>query len=423
MQVAGATEFPFQAVLRPGDRICFGQACSEPVGLLRELVRQGASLHASLGRLKLFVAGSYSGLLKPEHGAWFDFAGYGAIGDSAALARAGLLDVHPVPYSHLPALLSGELRPDAVLVQLTAPDAAGRHSLGVANDFQLTAARQARVVIAEVNSRAPYSPHALLPADIRVDHWVHSDEPLVEAPRTSIDETSRQVAAHVAGLIDNGATMQMGVGSLMDAICSALGSHRDLGIHSGILTDGMADLMAQGVVTNARKGSHAGMSVAGSLLGSRKLFEFAHGHREIFLAETQITHGSDSLARQLRFCSINSAVEVDLTGQVNAEVASGRYVGAVGGQPDFIRAAARSEGGISIIALPSSAGSGKVSRIVARLNGPVTTARSDVDCVVTEWGVAHLRGRSLRQRAKSLADIAHPDHREALSQAADTTPW
>lgn len=413
-------QFSFASVLRRGDRISFGQACSEPVGLVRALLQQGESLHATLGRLRLFVAGSYSGLLKPEHGAWFDFTSYAAFGDAGALARAGRLEILPVPYSQLPGLMAGALRPDVVLLQLSAPDAQGRHSLGVANDFQLAAVRAARVVIAEVNARVPFTPHALLPQEVRLDHVVHSDEPLVEGPRSTSDLVSEQVASQVAKLVPDGATLQMGIGSLMDAICRALRSHRDLGIHSGIMTDGMADLMVQGAVTNACKGSHVGRTVAGSLLGSGKLFDFADGNDAIFLAETHVTHGAGSLAKQVRLCSINSAVEVDLTGQVNAEVSAERYVGAVGGQPDFIRAAALSEGGLSIIALPSSAREGKISRIVSRLAGPVTTPRSDVDYVATEWGAARLRGLSLRERARSMAAIAHPDHRDHLLRAADT---
>lgn len=412
-------KFAFDTVLRQGDRISFGQACSEPVGLVRELVRQAESLHAALGRLQLFVAGSYSGLLQPAHGAWFDFCGYGAFGDAAALARAGLLEIYPAHYSQLPCLMAGALRPDVVLLQLSSPDANGRHSLGVASDFQLAAARQARVVIAEVNARAPFSPHALLPDDVRLDHVVHTDELLVEGPRSASDPVSEKVAGQVAALVADGATLQMGIGSLMDAICRELRSHKDLGIHTGILSDGMADLMRRGVVTNTRKGSHAGQSVAGSLFGSRELFEFAHHNADLCLAETHVTHGSASLSKQLRFCSINSAVEVDLTGQVNAEVSGGRYVGAVGGQVDFVRAAANSEGGLSIIALPSSAKAGKISRIVSRLAGPVTTPRSDVDYVVTEWGAARLRNRSLRERARAMAEIAHPEHRESLLAAAN----
>jgi acyl-CoA hydrolase len=410
--------FLFSSILRSGDRISFGQGCSEPVGLLRELLRQGESLHATLGRLKLFVAGSYSGLVEPQHADWFDLSSYGAVGDVAALARSGRLDIYPVHYSQLPALLAGHWRPDVALLQLSPADADGRHSLGVANDWQLAVARRARVVVAEVNSQAPFSPHALLPRDVRIHYVVHTDEPLVETPRSPVDAVSEQVATRVAALVGNGATIAMGVGSLMEAICRALRSHQDLGIHTGILIDGMADLMMQGVVTNARKGTHLGLSLAGSLLGSRRLFEFAHRNAEIVLAETDITHGRASLARQHRFCSIASAIEVDLTGQVNAEVSRGRYIGAVGGQVDFVRAAVNSEGGRSIIALPSTAGEGKISRIVSRLSGPVTTPRSDVDYVVTEWGATCLRGRSLNDRAKAMAGIAHPDHRDALLRAA-----
>jgi acyl-CoA hydrolase len=418
----GAVGFPFLDVLRPGDRISFGQACSEPVGLVRELVRPAPDLHARLGRLKLFVAGSYSGLLRADHSAWFDFASYGAFGDVAALLQAGVADLHPVPYSRLPELLTGELPVDVVLLQLSPPDAAGRYSLGVASDFQLAAARRARVVVAEVNQKTPFSPGALVPEDLRIDHVVHTDEPLVEFPAAPIDDISRQVAAHVAALVPDRATLQMGIGSLMEAICHALQSHRGLGVHTGILTDGLAELMRSGSINNENKGSFPGQSVAASLLGTRQLFEFAHGNAAVRLVETAISHGAPSLARVQRFCSINSAVEIDLTGQVNAEVSRGRYVGAVGGQPDYIRAAASCESGLSIIALPSVAGRARTSRIVTQLAGPATTPRSDVHWVVTEWGAANLRNTSLRGRAKALAAIAHPDHRDTLSREADELP-
>lgn len=416
--LAGDEVFPFESILHAGDRICFGQACSEPTGLLGALLRQGERLHAKFGRLKLFVCGSYSGLIKPEHGAWFDFEGYGAIGDSATLARNGLLDVHPIHYSQLPALLESTLRPDVMLLQLSNPDSDGRYSLGVASDFQLTAVRNARVVIAEVTSYAPFSPSAILPDDVRLDYIVRTDLPLVELARAASDDTAEAIGANVAGLIADGATLQMGVGSLMDAICRRLADHKDLGVHGGILTDGLAELIMRGAITNARKGSHLGQSVVGSLLGTRRLFDFADNNAEICLAETHVTHSPESLARQYRLSSINSAVEVDLSGQVNAEVSSGRYIGAVGGQLDFVRAAARSPGGASIIALPSTARGGSISRIVSTLHGPVTTPRSDVEYVVTEWGVACLRGKSIAQRTRAMVAIAHPDHRDALSAAA-----
>jgi acyl-CoA hydrolase len=277
-------------------------------------------------------------------------------------------------------------------------------------------------LVAEVNARVPFVPGALLPQDVRIDHFVHADEPLVEFPAARIDDVSRQVATYLAPLVPDRATLQMGIGSLMEAICHALRSHRGLGVHTGILTDGLAELMRSGAVNNEHKGSFPGQSVAASLLGTRALFEFAHGNAAVRIVETDISHGAASLARLQRFCSINSAVEVDLTGQVNAEVSRGRYVGAVGGQPDYIRAAAACEDGMSIIALPSAAGSARTSRIVTQLAGPVTTLRSDVHWVVTEWGAANLRNTSLRGRAKALAAIAHPDHRDALLREADHLP-
>lgn len=413
-----AADFPFADVLAPGDLVSFGQACSEPCGLLANLLDHGERLTRRLGKLKLFVAGSYSGLLRPEHGACFDFAGYGAIGDSAELEAAGLLQVYPVHYSGLVDLLTRHLRPDVALLQVSAPDAQGRHSLGVASDYQLAVARQARVVIAEVNPRAPFSPSALLPSDLRVDQVVVTDRPLVELPKAKPDPAAAAIAAHVAGLIPDGATLQMGVGNIMEVVSQALRHHRDLGVHSGVLTDSLADLMRLGVVNNARKRVHAGRSVVGSLLGSRSLFDFAHDNVDVMLAETHVTHGLDSLAQVPALCAINSAVEVDLTGQVNAESSRGRYIGAVGGQGDFLRAARRSPGGAAIVALPSTAAGGTISRIVGALSGPVTTPRSDVDFVVTEWGVADLRMRSLAERVAVMIAVAHPDHRAPLARFA-----
>jgi len=413
-----AAAFPFDSVLRPGDRICFGQACSEPTSLVAALLQQGATLHARFGKPGLFVAGSFSGLIKPEHAAWFNIASYGSIGDGGALAAVGKLDLYPVHYSQLPELLTGPLRTDVMLLQLSPPDPQGRHSLGVAKDFQLAVARQARVVIAEVNAQVPFVPSALLPDDVRIDHVVSSDRPLVELPQAKADAATTDIAAriarHVAGLVPDGGTLQMGVGSVMEAICTALRGHRDLGIHSGVMIDGMADLITCGAVTNARKRVHAGQSLVGSLLGSRRLFAFAHRNPDLVLAETTETHGIEALALVPALCAINSAVEVDLTGQVNAEVSNGRYIGAVGGQGDYLRAARRSAGGRAIIALASTAGRGRISRIVGALQGPVTTPRADVDFVVTEWGVADLRLRSMAERIEAMIAIAHPDHRDAL---------
>ncbi len=204
----------------------------------------------------------------------------------------------------------------------------------------------------------------------------------------------------------------MGIGAIPDAVLGALRQHRDLGVHSGSLGDGVAQLMQAGVITNARKNRDRGVSIGGVLLGSRVIHEFAHDNPAIQLRSTAYTHDADVLASLNQLVAINSAVEVDLTGQVNSEVAAGSYVGAVGGALDFLRGAARSRGGLPIIALPTTAGAS--SRIVTRLTGPVTIPRSDAGLIVTEYGVADLRGKNLRQRVECLLKIAAPQHRSAL---------
>lgn len=416
----GAEAIEFAGLLRPGDGIVFGQACSEPLSLTEDLARQAPTIASAVGKTRLFVAGSFSSIFQPTLAPYFDFSSYGAIGDGAALAHAGCLDVHPVHYSQLPRLFeTGQWRCDVLLIQLSPPDASGRHSMGLANDFQLAAARQARLVIAEINAQVPWTFGAELPDDVRIDHRVHSDRPPVEAPTVAPGATAARIAEHVAALIPDGATLQMGVGSVMSAICEQLRSHRHLGIHSGIISDGIGDLIQRGVVDNSLKPEYRGMTITGSLFGSRSLFDLAHRNPAIQVSPTSVTHAPAVLAGLRRLCAINSAIEVDLTGQVNAEVGNGRYVGAVGGQVDFLRAAAIAEGGRSIIALPSTAGGGKISRIVPALGAvPTTSARSDVDCIVTEWGVAMLRGLNLRERARAMVSIAHPDFRDELARVA-----
>ena len=216
-----------------------------------------------------------------------------------------------------------------------------------------------------------------------------------------------------------GATIEIGIGAVPDAILSALAGHRDLCIHSGIIGDRAADLIESGAVSNARKTRDAGVSVAGSLFGTARLNALADRNPTIRLCPPSVSHGIGVLARIEGFVAINSAVEVDLTGQVNGEVAGDSYVGAVGGQVDFVRGALAAPGGRSIIALPSTAREGRVSRIVASLEGrPVTSLRSDADLVVTEWGFAELRGRSLAERARLMIAIADPEFREHLERAA-----
>ena len=403
------------SLVKPGDVVVCGQLTAEPATLTRRLVAQ----KGKIGPLTCFLGGMVSDTFAPDRSEGIAFASYGAIGTNVALSRAGHLDIVPTHYSALErAFRIGERRADVVLLQL-APPPPGRsgYSLSLANDYVSCAARHARVVIAEVHRDAPWTYGATLPDDIRPDVLVAAEAPprTLEAPR--LGEVEAAIARHVATLVPDGACLQFGVGAVPLAALSALGGHRDLGIHSGVMGDACVDLIERGIITNARKPIDAGISVTNTVLGTRRLFDHVHDNAAVAVRAASDTHDHRRIAAIPSFRAINSAIEIDLTGQVNSEVAGGAYVGAVGGLVDFVRGALASEGGRSIVALPATARGGATSRIVPAVT-TVTSARSDADLVVTEYGVAELRGASLEERALRLIAIAAPHHREMLERAS-----
>lgn len=361
---------------------------------------------------------AWSDTVQPEHTDVVEPCAYTGAGHRG-LAEAGVLDVLPSHYSTFGAVLGyGPMKVDVLLVQV-APGSPGQYSLSIAHEYLVPLIDSARVVIAEVNDQAPWTHGARVLTDADIDVAVHASRPPIESRRAAPSDTDRAIARHVAALIEDGATLQLGLGGLPDAVLSALAGHRDLGVHSGAIGDGVAELMARGVITNARKPFDRGQTVAGVLMGTRRIYDFADRNPAIQMRATAYTHDLDVLAAIDRFVALNAVLEVDLTGQINAEAVGGRYVGAVGGALDFLRGAHRSRGGLPIVALPSrTTGVRPASRIVAQLNGPVSTPRSDTSIVVTEFGVADLRGLTLRQRVRRMLDIAHPDERAALERAA-----
>jgi acyl-CoA hydrolase len=401
--------------LRPGDRIVWGQACGEPTTLVEALIAQAERI----GRLSAFAATSFSGLLSAEAAEKFNLSSMGAIGALRTVAAAGRLNIVPCHVSQVaPMIEQGLIGCDVAFVQVSPADADGNHSFGLTNDFVQAAVKKARVVIAEVNERVPFTyGDATLPSS-RIDCAVHVSRTPVEVPPAKITDTDLATAKIVAGYIEDGSVLQVGIGATPDAILRLLHDRRDLGVHSGMIGDGLVDLVEAGVVTNARKPIDAGVSVTGVLIGTRRLYEFAHRNPKISLRSSSYTHSDATLSRLPRLVTINSAMEVDLTGQVNAEQTGDQYLGGTGGQVDYVRAGSRSPGGRSIIALPATAKGGKISRVTASLSGPVTTARSEVDVIVTEFGAAELKGQTLPERARRLIAIAHPDFREQLDQAA-----
>lgn len=404
--------FDLSTWVHEGDTVLWGQANAEPLPLTRALMAQ----RKRIGRFRVILGIASSDACRAEHADYVEFVSYGGSGANRALANAGVLDVFPCHYSQLPALIrSGALRVDVLLLQVAGPDEKGRYSLSLAHEYLLPALEGARVIIAEVNQQAPWVYGERSLTIDQFDAVLLSDRPILEQPRNAFTACDEQIARHVAQYIEDGATLQMGIGSIPEAVLGSLTGHRDLGVHSGSIGDGVARLMREGVISNARKTIDRGKTVAGVLIGSNDLHRFAHRNPNLLMRSTDYVHHPDVLSRIDRFVAVNSAIEVDLTGQVNAEVANGIYLGAVGGAGDFLRGAARSRGGLPIIALPSR--SQARSRIVARLNGPVSTPRSDVGLVVTEFGVADLRGQSLKHRMNRMVAIAHPDFREELARA------
>lgn len=403
----------FSAWLRPGDTVMWGQANAEPLTLTRALVEQ----RHQFSRFRVFCGIGSADTLQPEHTDAIDFLGYAGSGTTRALAKAGKIDILPCHYSQLPLLIrSGRLRIDVVLVQVSPPDAHGNFSLGLAHEYLVPALELARVVIAEVNPDVPWIPNSRTLSADDVAFMVAAQHSVIDTPASHPKVEERAIGAHIAGLIEDGATLQIGIGSVPEAVLGALHQHRNLGLHSGAAGDGVADLAQAGVLNGALKNIDRGIHVAGLLMGGARLRKWAHKNPTLAMRSTEYTHHYGVLASIDKLVAINSAIEVDLTGQVNAEVVNGVYLGAIGGAMDFLRGAAASRGGLPIVALPSTAKG--ISRIVSSLNGPVSTPRADVGFVVTEHGVADLRGQSLKNRIKRMIDIAAPAHREMLDLAA-----
>src|SRR3990172_1878010 len=373
--------------IRPGDGIVLGQACAEPQSLADALVAQRTAFSGA----SVFLGVNYAGIVRPEHADHLRLSSYCGAGHNRALADAGVLDIHPHPYSRLAPLIRERRIPsDVVLLQVSPPNARGEYSMGLAVDYLLPAIEVARAVVAEVNARIPWTHTEKL---LRKEDFSllleASREPAMPTP-ARCGETEKAIARHAAAFITDGATLEFGLGVLPDAVCAALQDRKSLKFHSGTIGDGVADLMQRGAAAAAD---------CAMLIGTRKLFDFARDNPAIRLRSTEYTHDPRVLASLPRFVAINSAVEVDLTGQVNAEVANGSYLGAVGGALDFIRAAPLSPGGVSLLVLPAAP-------LAKTISGPVSTPRSEAGVIVTERGAADLRGCTLRERSRRLSAIS-----------------
>ncbi|WOS65497.1 acetyl-CoA hydrolase/transferase family protein [Sinorhizobium fredii] len=402
----------FTRIVQPGDTVMWSQGTGEPTLLLRKLMEQR---HA-IGPFSIFLGGSYTDTIRPEHGDIVSMSGLGAVGTNRALCDAGLMKVIPCHLSALPHYLAtGVVKIDVLLMQFGPEDVQGRPSPGAVNAYAQYALPQCRVAIAEINAAAPRT------RGVDMDlggftSYVRTETPVIELPAAKPSAIDLAVARKVADFVDDGDIVQVGIGTIPNALLAMLGDRRRLGYHAGISGDALVPLMESGAVDNSTKTAYRGISVTGALAGTARLYDFAADNAALLLAPVAYTHAHETLRAFANLMSVNSAVEVDLLGQANSEMAGCRYVGTVGGQLDFVRGALASEGGRSIICLPSRTPKGQPRIVPAIRSGVVTLPGSDADYVVTEHGVAQLRGQPLAERMKRMIAIAHPDDREGLER-------
>jgi acetyl-CoA hydrolase len=399
-------------LLSAGDRVGWSGVALEPLRLLEilegQLDRVPANVQAllNISVTDAIDAGRLCRAMKVV-----------ALGGSVTNRRfhdAGGFDVLPVNYFMLPELVRrGTVELNCLFLQV-APDGQ-TYNLSLMVDHLSSAVVQARVVVAEVNDQLPVTFGDTRIDAEHVDHVVHVSRPALEIASRPARDLEREIGRHVARLIQDGDTIEVGLGSLPDAVLECLGDKRNLGVHSGTIGDRISELAEAGVITNAKKPIDTGKCVTATLLGSQKLYQWAHRNPMLEVRSPRHTHDIAVHAQIPNFVAINSTLEVDLTGQVNSETLSGRHVGIIGGQSDFMRGAQRSPGGRNILVLESTARKGKLSRIVPQLSdGVVTAARAEADFVVTEYGIAELRGRTVEERANALIAVAHPEFRALL---------
>jgi 4-hydroxybutyrate CoA-transferase len=411
-------EEAIRRVVRPGDIIGGAMTCGFPQVLPEAIVRLAEEL-SGITIMHGIVVGN-APHYAPHLSKHIKLRNIFVFDATREAVKEGRAEYVPMYFYEMPECWrKGIWKTDVTMMQVSPPDVDGYMSLGVTVGYTPAMMEVSRAVLAEVNPNMPRTHGETLIHVSQVDYLVEGDRPVPTIPRSEPDEVSQAIGRHVAELIEDGSTLQIGIGAIPDAILSCLTGHKDLGLHTEMFSDGAMDLLKKGVITNARKSYMPYKSVVTFLLGSEELYEYVRENPSVVLLPGEKVAHPMVIAQNDKMVAINSALQVDLYGQVNAETIGTLQYSGVGGQVDFVRGAALSKGGKSVIALPSTAANGTISRIVPYLDygSVVTTSRCDVHYVATEYGVADLKGKSVRERAEALVSIAHPKFRDELAKA------
>ena len=406
------------AKIKSGDRVFLHTAAATPQRLIEAMVERAGELK-NVEIVSLHTEGD-AAYARPEYRESFRLNALFVGKNVRKSVQDGDGDAIPVFLSDVPSLFYNRILPlDVALVHVSLPDRHGYCSLGVSVDATLAAVHAAKVVIAQVNPNMPRTHGEGLLHTSKIHAMVDVNDPLPETPRHVLSDIELRIGRHIASIVEDGATLQLGIGAIPDATLAALSSHRDLGIHSEMFSDGVVELVEKGVINGSKKRSHREIIVASFLVGTRRLYDFVDDNPLVEMLPSDYVNDTREIRKNPRVTAINSALEIDMSGQVCADSIGQKYYSGVGGQMDFIRGAALSKGGKPIIALPSTT-KGGLSRIVPQLKpgAGVVTTRAHVQYVVTEFGIVNLYGKNLRQRAEALASIAHPDFREEICRQA-----
>ena len=401
--------------IKSGQRVVVAHACGEPSIILDALVANAAQ-YENVEIIHMVAMGK-AAYCQPQYDKNFHHNAFFLGGSTRAAAAEGRVDFTPVYFSEIPSLLREDLRPNVTLLQCSPPDAHGYVSLGVSVDYTKPAAEASDLVIAQVNQNMPRTLGDSFLHVTQIGCLVEADTPVIELAPPKIGDVERAIGENVASLVRDGDTLQLGIGAIPDAVLLFLKEKNDLGIHTEMFSDGVVELVEAGVITNKAKTLHRGQSVATFLMGTRRLYDYVNNNPAVAMYPVDYVNDPYVIGQNDNLVSINSCVQVDIMGQVVSTSAGLRQISGVGGQVDFVRGANLSKGGRAIMAMPSTTGKGKISKIVPFLDqgSAVTTTRNEVNYVITEYGIARLKGKSLRQRAEALIRIAHPDFRDELT--------